>query len=52
MEHFLIAAYEANQSEEDREIVTNEDENRNIKAAEGLKKLNEMKNFIEINGSD
>ena len=52
MEHVLIAAYEANQSEEDREIVTDEDENRNIKAAEGLKKLNEMKNFIEINGSD
>ena len=52
MEHVLIAAYEANQSEENPEIVTDEDDNRKITAAEGLKKLNKMKNFIEVNGSD
>ena len=33
-------------------IVTNEDENSKTIAAEALKKLNEVKNFIEVNGSD
>ena len=52
MEHVLLAAGEANQSEEEPEIVTDEDENRKITAAEALKKLNEVKNLIEVNGSD
>ena len=34
------------------EKVTDEDQNRKITAAETLKKLDEVKNFIEINGSD
>ena len=34
------------------EIAIDEDENRKITAAEALKKLDEVKNFIEINGSD
>ena len=46
------AAEEANQSKEEREIVTNEDENRKITASEALKKFDEAKNFIEVNGSD
>ena len=33
-------------------IVTNEDENSKAIAAEALKKLDEVKNFIEVNGSD
>ena len=49
MEHVLLAAEEANQSEEEPEIVTDEDGNRRITAAEALKKI---KNFIEANGSD
>ena len=52
MEHVLLAAEEANQSEEEPEIVTDEDGNRRITAAEALKKLNEAKNFMEANGSD
>ena len=52
MEHVLLAAEEANQSEEEPEIVTDEDGNRRITAAEALKKLNEAKNFTEANGSD
>ena len=32
--------------------VTDEDENRNISAAETLKTLDEVKNFIEVIGSD
>ena len=52
MEHVLLAAGEANQSEEEPEIVTDEDENRKITAAEALKKLNEVKILIEVNGSD
>ena len=35
-----------------QEIVTGEDENRKITAAEALKKLDEVRNFIEVNGSD
>ena len=52
MEHVLLAAEEANQSEEEPKIITDEDENRKITAAEALKKLDEVKNFIEVNGSD
>ena len=52
MEHVLLAADEANQSEEEPQIVTDEDENRKITAAEALKKLNEVKILIEVNGSD
>ena len=37
--------------EEELEIETDEDENRKI-AAEALKKLDEVKNFVEVNGSD
>ena len=37
---------------EEPEIVTDEDENRKITTAEALKKPNEMKNFIKINGSN
>ena len=43
---------EANQSEEEPKIITDEDENRKITAAEALQKLDEVKNFIEVNGSD
>ena len=32
--------------------MTDEDENRKIAAAEALKKLNEVKNFIEVNGGN
>ena len=46
------AAEEAKQSEEEPEIVTEEDENRTITAAEALKKLDKLKNFIEVNKSD
>ena len=34
------------------ETVADEDENRKITAAETLKKLDEVKHFIEVNGSD
>ena len=33
-------------------IVTDEDENRKITASEALKKLDEVQNFIKVNGSD
>ena len=33
-------------------MVTDEDENRKITAAEALKKLAKVKNFIKVNGSD
>ena len=46
------AVKEANYSEEEREIVTDEDENRKITAAETLKKLDTVKHFIEINRRD
>ena len=51
MEASDAAVKEANQSEEEPEIVTDEDENRKVTAAETLKKPDEVKNFIEINGS-
>ena len=34
------------------EIATDEDEDRKIAAKEALKKLVEVKNFIEVNGND
>ena len=37
MEHVLLAAEEANQSQEEPEIAQDEDENRKITAAEELK---------------
>ena len=40
------------QSKEKPEIVTDEDENWKITAAETLKKLDEVKNFMEVNGSN
>ena len=52
IEHVLITARAANQSEEEPEIVADEDENRKITAAEDLKKFDKVKNFIEVNGSD
>lgn len=45
-------AEEASQPEEEPEILTNEDENRQITVAEVLKKLDEAKNFIAVNGSE
>ena len=51
-EHVLITARAAKQSEEEPEIVADEDENRKITAAETLKKLDEVKNLIEVNGSN
>ena len=51
-EHVLITTRAANQSEEEPQIVADEDENRKITAAEALKKLDKVKNFIEVNGSD
>ena len=50
-EHVLLAAKAATQSEEEPETVAGEDENRKV-TAEALKKLYEMKNFIEVNGSN
>ena len=51
-EHILLTAKEANQSEEEQKIFTDEDENWKITTAEALKKLDEVKKFIEVNGSD
>ena len=47
METSAAAAKEANQSKEKPEIVTDEDENRKITAAEPLTKLDKVKDFIE-----
>ena len=52
VEHILLAAKAANQSEEEPEIVADQDESRKITAAEALKKLDEVKNFIEVNRSN
>ena len=52
METSDAAAEEAKQSKEEPEIVTDEDKNSKITAAETLKKLDEVKNFIEVNGRD
>ena len=51
-QHVLLPAEEANQSKEEPEIVINEDQNRKITAAEALKKVDEVQNFIEVSGSD
>ena len=51
METSDAAVKEANESQVVREIVTDEDENKKI-AAETLKKLDEVKNFIVIIKSD
>ena len=52
METSDAVAKEANQSEKEPEIVTREDKNRKITAAEALKKPDEVKNFLEVNGSN
>ena len=49
MQYVLLTVKEANQSKEEPERVTDVDENRKITAAE---KLDEVKNFIEVNRSD
>ena len=49
VQYVLLTAKEANQSKEEPERVTDVDENRKITAAE---KLDEVKNFIEVNRSD
>ena len=51
-EHILLAAKAANQFEEEPEIVADQDKNRKITAPEALKKLDEVKNFIEVNRSN
>ena len=51
IETSVASADKASQSEEGSEIVTDKDENRKI-TAKALQKLDEMKNFIEVNGSD
>ena len=52
MEHVLLATKAANQSKEEPEIVADEDENRKVAAAEVLTKPDEVKKFIEVNGSN
>ena len=52
MEYVLLAADKANQSEEEPERVMDEYENRKITAVEALNKLDEVKNFIEVYGSN
>ena len=52
MQYVLLTAKEANQSIDESEIVIGVDENRKIIAAKALKKLDEVKKFIEVNRSD
>ena len=52
METSDASAQVAYQAKEEPEIVTSEDENRKITTAETLKKLDEVKNFMEVNRSD
>ena len=52
MNHVLLAAKGVNQSQEEPEFLSDEDENRKITAFEPLNKLDEVKNFIEVNGSN
>ena len=52
METSDAAAKEANQSEEEPEIVTDENKNKKITAAEALWKLDEVENLIDVSGSD
>ena len=42
----------SDQSEEEPEIVTDKDRNRKTRVADPLKKRDEVKNFIEFNGSE
>ena len=51
-EHVLLAAKSANQSEKEPEIVADEDKDGKITEAEALKKFDEVKNFIEVKGTD
>ena len=51
IETSVAAADKASQSEEGWEIATDKDENRKI-TEKALKKLDEVNNFIEVNGSD
>ena len=48
VQYVLLTAKKANQSKEEPKIVTDVHENRNITAAEALKKFDEVKNFIEV----
>ena len=50
--HVLLAVKGVNQSQEEPEFLSDEDENRKITAFEPLNKLDEVKNFIEVNGSN
>ena len=50
--HALLAVKGVNQSQEEPEFLSDEDENRKITAFEPLNKLDEVKNFIEVNGSN
>ena len=52
MQYVLLTAKKANKSKEETETVTDIDENRKITEAEATKKLDEVKNFIEVNRSD
>ena len=52
METSDAATKEANQSEEESEIVTGEEKNKKITASKALKKLAKAKNFIKTNESD
>ena len=52
METSDAAAKEANQSKGEQEITTDDDKKRRITAAEVLKKLDEVKHFIEVNERD
>ena len=52
MQYVLLTAKKANKSKEEPEIVTDVDENRKITVAEAIKKLDEVKNFIEVNRSN
>ena len=46
MELSDVAADENNQSQKELDIVTDQDDNRNVTAAEALKKLDEEESFI------
>ena len=46
------AAEEANHSEEEHEKVADDEQNRTITTSEALEKLDEMKDFIEVNRAD
>ena len=48
MEMSYDAAMEANQSKVEPEIVTDEDENRKVTAAETLKNLDEVKMLLKL----